>query len=52
MRNSTGKETNTVDYYILGGLYKFNKNLRFVTEYCFNNKKADVFIVQVDSETV
>lgn len=50
-KNSTGKETNTVDYYTLGGLYKFNKNLRFVAEYRFNNKKADAFNAQVDRET-
>jgi Outer membrane protein (porin) len=50
-QNSTGKETDTVNYYTLGGLYKFNKNLRFVAEYRFNNKKADAFNAQVDSTT-
>ena len=50
-KNSTGQETNTVDYYTLGGLYKFNKNLRFVAEYRINNKKADAFNAQIDSTT-
>lgn len=41
--NASDVEKNTVDYYTLGAQYKFNKNLRVITEYRINQLKADTF---------